>query len=132
MEMNEGEVFDRWTILKMKRRFDQKAESEFRRFDEEVMALLTAKRYGSQKEMTDLVNHMVDLMEANAKIWNLEASLRQEFKDDPNNTGEVTDAEFGRRAKAIREHNKLRVEAKAKIDRLFGRVPDVKVNHASQ
>lgn len=132
MQMNESEVFDRWTILRMKVRLTENVRNEFESYDREAMDVLTNVHHDVDGMFVPLVHELVDLAEANAKIWVLEASLRQEFKDDPSNTGEVSDAEFGRRAKLIREHNKTRIKAKARIDALFGRNEDVKVDHASQ
>ena len=132
MEMKESEVFDSWTILRMKVRLKEEVKEDYEAHDHEAMSLVYGAFSSNQKMALALVHELVDLTEANAKIWGLEASLRQEFKDDPNNTGEVSDEEYGKRAKLIREHNKMRVRAKAKIDALYGRKPGVKVNHASQ
>ena len=132
MEMKESEVFDTWTILRMKVRLTEEVREDYETHNKEVMNMLMAAYLDQHLFFIPLIHEVVDLTEANAKIWGLEASLRQEFKDDPNNTGEVSDEEYGKRAKLIREHNKMRVKAKAKIDILYGRKPGVKVDHSSQ
>jgi hypothetical protein len=132
MQMKESEVFDAWTILRMKVRLTEDVREDYEAHDKEVTNMIMAAYSEPFLIFIPLVHEVVDLTEANAKIWGLEASLRQEFKDDPNNTGEVSDEEYGKRAKLIREHNKMRVKAKAKIDVLYGRKPGVKVDHSSQ
>jgi len=132
MEMKESEIFDAWTILRMKVRLTEEVREDYEAHDKEVANMMMAASSEPFLIFIPLVHEVVDLTETNAKIWGLEASLRQEFKDDPNNTGEVSDEEYGKRAKLIREHNKMRVKAKAKIDVLYGRKPGVKVDHASQ
>lgn len=66
------------------------------------------------------------LMEINARIWDIEALIRQERE------GEITLEEIGRRALQIRNINRERVEYKNKIAEELGiDFFEVKVNHAS-
>ena len=130
MIMSEGEICDRYTILRMKARLDEGSAKILEEYDVEVKLLMEkAARQGLSGRFLD---SLLALQEANSKIWMLEASMRKEFKNDPAAQETLSDAEFGRRAMAIRDHNKFRVQAKAEIDELFGRTPDVKVDHASQ
>lgn len=129
MNMPEGEVCDRYTILRMKARLDEKAAQLLEGYDVEVKLLMEkAAREGFPGRFLD---SLLTLQESNSKIWSLEASMRKEFKNDPAAQENISDAEFGRRAMAIRDHNKMRVAAKAEIDEMFGRIPEPKVEHAS-
>lgn len=130
MHMSEGEVVDRYTILRMKGRLDGDARKLLGEYADEISVMLEeAVNKGIEQE---LVDEMLLLQEANSKIWMLEASLRKEFKDDPAAQEKLDMAEFGRRALAIREINKMRVEAKKAVDKLFGRTAEGKVEHASK
>ena len=83
--------------------------------------------------MLELVKALVILMEGNAKTWVVEAAIRQECPKDLAAGGPPPDLrEIGRRALEIRSYNKIRCEAKAKIDEIFGDIPDRKIDHASQ
>jgi len=129
MNMSEGEVCDRYTILRMKARLDEKAAQLVEEYDVEVNLLMEqAARKGFPGR---LMASLLSLQESNSKIWMLEASMRKEFKNDPAAQETISDAEFGRRAMTIRDHNKMRVAAKAEIDEMFGRIPEPKVEHAS-
>ena len=130
MEMKISDMLDRWTILKMKSRYDNNAKEELKLFDGEVSNL-----YFSERVSLDLFSIVVDLMEANAKTWENESGIRAEYNNDPSAqlpSGPDQLQEIGRHTVLIRQYNKLRLEAKAKIDNLFGQIPDVKVNHPSQ
>lgn len=141
MQMKVSEVLDRWTILRMKARYDENAKKELALYDAEVIALISSDLASVQKGSAPRAcSHtfwsiILDLMEANAKTWENEAAIRKEYSNDPaagKKNVEQDLEEVGRRALAIRGFNKLRVEAKTKIDKLFGELPDLKVNHASQ
>ncbi len=126
MEMKMSDILDRWTILRMKARFDEDARKELSLFDAEYIKMQSHRMASTLNTLT------VDLMEANAKIWENEASIRKEFSNDPTAGQDLDLEEIGRRAIIIRNHNKLRIEAKVKIDKILGNFPDNKVNHASQ
>lgn len=121
MEMKKSDLLDRWTILLMKARLDASAKLELENCDQE--AHNAVEKVG--------LHSLMQLMEANAKIWALEASIRQEYKDDSQSSSKLSLEEVGRRALQIREYNKLRIEAKTLIDASFGETPDKKVDHAS-
>jgi len=137
MQMKESEILDRWTILLQKARFDENAQKELLIFDEEVAEIISASlsnKYTSGNISdwnTRFQKHLMKLQEANAKIWVLEASVRKEFKNDPNARETLSMEEIGRRAIQIRNFNSLRIEAKKAINTFFGRISDNKVDHAS-
>lgn len=129
IEMSPGEVFDRYTILRMKSEHlpdDKKLLAEAMRFHEEVRSIIEGCDSTVGHESFTLTGILLDIMEANAKIWVLESAIREPVN------GELADSEVGRRALQIREHNRKRVIAKMKIDNLMGFVPDIKVDHASE
>jgi len=146
MQMKVSEVLDRWTILKMKARYDETARRELAEYDKEIITLLasnsTVPRPGEMSKMASLtfISAMADLMEANAKVWENESAIRNEYMQDPANNCKIRTGnehamsieEIGKRALAIRQHNKQRIQAKARIDQLFGQLSDRKVDHASE
>lgn len=146
MYMKVSDILDRWTILKMKARYDETSKKELALYDAEISTLIAADakalRPGETSRTTSLsfLSIIADLMEANAKTWENESAIRNEYLQDPANnckmrTGKerpMSLEEIGKRALAIREHNKQRVAAKAKIDQLFGQLPDRKIDHASE
>jgi hypothetical protein len=149
MEMSPGEIFDRWTILRMKASVSEDMVGEMQRYEEAAHAAIWADEddddleerecghcglpYSNDNSRIPKVLHQIlVLMEANAKIWMLEASLRKEFKDDVAAQEDLDLAEVGRRAMMIRDINSKRVKAKTEIDIMYGVVPDEKVDHASQ
>lgn len=126
MRMKFSDVADRWTILRMKARLDEDARRELAKFDDEVRTMIALTAGGALHRLLDAV---LTLMEANSKIWILEASIRREYAAD---AGEELDLrEVGRRALKIREINGQRVRAKQDIDEMLGDVPDRKTEHAS-
>ena len=137
MQMKVSDVLDRWTILKMKALYDQDAKKELAIFSSEVSTIMLsiggAAVSGSIQQI-NLLTLVVDLAQANARIWENEAAIRKEFENDPAAGKDLEEnlVEIGRRAKAIRGFNKLRVEAKTAIDALFGDIPDRKVQHGSE
>jgi len=136
MEMKASDVLDRWTILEMKSRYNDSAKTELEIYNLEVADLLVSLQ--DSKKQFEVICLIVNLMEANSKIWENESAIRNEFPNDPSNTS-IPDnptneqlIETGRRTLLIRSYNKLRVQAKTKIDQFFNQIPDVKVNHQSQ
>ena len=126
--MKHGDIFDRYTILLMKSRLDEGAQIELADYEAEVVGW-----FGEDPaKSVDCLGHMLQLMESNAKIWITEASIRKEYSDDPDSREDLSLDEIGRRSVRIREYNKMRVQAKNKIDEAFGNIPDRKVDHASE
>jgi hypothetical protein len=128
--MKKSDVLDRWTILLMKAQKDPRAKAELEQYDQEVRSMLATAGIRVLSPF-DLTRTIVLLMEANAKIWAKESALRAGSSSDGSDTG-MTFQEIGVTALEIRELNKLRVGAKQAIDEMYGELPDVKVEHASQ
>lgn len=118
MIVSPGDIFDKWSILRMKVRLTDEVIEEFEEYEEEVGLL--------NRPM--ILGWVADLIEANSKMWMLEASIRQELSDG---NEKLSLEEVGRRALQIRDLNKKRIEAKNAINRYFGWTTEVKVNHAS-
>lgn len=126
MVTSESDVLDKYSILAMKKRHDADIIPLFMEYEKEATKI--AKKLCMMNELTPLVK----LIESNSKIWVLEATIRNEFAADPANQGTVLTLEaIGRASIAIREHNSLRIAAKAEIDKLFGHIPEKKIDHAS-
>lgn len=141
MKMKNGDFFDRWTILLQKSRFDENAKSELAAFEEEMLSMIAdelGRFHGVVPKApngmlsTKFLHDIAMLSIANAKIWELEASIRQEHSDDPAAQKNLSTHEIGERTLQIRQWNKVRCQAKNSIDELFGDTPDTKVNHASE
>ena len=135
MEAKVSDVLDRFTILRMKKRFDNHVDPEYKEIEQEVLQNILQLPAGAKA--FDIVLTMLDLMEANAKTWENEAAIRRELPNDPSNTGaaavpDTALSEIGRRTLIIRNHNKRRLEVKATVDKMFGQKSDVKVDHASE
>jgi hypothetical protein len=132
MEMKVSDVLDRFTILRMKKRFDKRVDPEYKEVEQEVFRNILQMPAGAKT--VDIVLTMLDLMEANSKVWENESAIRKEYPDDPSNTAmpDTALSEIGRRTIIIRGHNKLRLQAKAEVDKMFGQRSDVKVDHASE
>lgn len=119
MLMKKSDVLDRWSILLMKSRVEKNAKKELKRFSREAKTIT-----GMNIKMLEL---LMALMEQNAKIWCLEYSIRLGMKRDFSTGTILGPGEIGRRALAIREHNRTRVEIKSKLDAMFGEISDTKV-----
>jgi hypothetical protein len=133
MDAKTSDVLDRFTILRMKKRFDNRVDPEYKEVEQEVFQNILQLPAGAKTN--DIVLLMLDLMEANAKTWENEAAIRRELPNDPSNTATVPDtalSEIGRRTLIIRDHNKRRLVVKADVDKMFGQKSDVKVEHASE
>ncbi len=108
MKMTVGDIFDKWSILRMKARVLDNIGDEYIEIKKEI------ERYD-----TGIFDSMADLIEANSKIWILEADIRN-GKDMPLE-------EVGKRALQIRDINKMRIEAKNKINKIFGDYQERKI-----
>lgn len=115
IQMSHGEICDRYTILKMKADIDPALLPTLLDYTAAVRTMIVDKPW--------VCTLLVDIAQANAKIWMLEADIRNHKK--------MTDAEVGRRAIQIRDLNAKRVQAKAEIDKAFGVTPDLKYDHLS-
>jgi hypothetical protein len=129
MKMKTSEFLDRLTILTMKSRFDEKSETEFMLYLKELETLIKTDQWNTFGNI--LILSLIELSEANAKIWVTESAIRKEFDTDPESKQELDYDEIGKRAIMIREYNKIRLSARERIDQVFGEVSDTKVDHVS-
>ncbi len=114
MNMTVGDIFDKWSILGMKVRELSQDLEEYEKYNKEAQELFNVS----------FIIQVADLVRANQKIWTLESDIRN-GKDMPLE-------EVGRRALQIRDINRMRIEAKNKINEIFGDYQEIKVNHASE
>jgi hypothetical protein len=141
MKMSPGEICDRYVILRMKAKLNrvlaadnkealnEGIQREEKLYEVEYLSLLVEAE--QIKKLPHFLNSLLTLMEINAKIWVLEASIRASNPDDPCAKEKLDLAKIGERALMIRDLNSVRVGAKKVIDEMFGAVPDVKMSHAS-
>lgn len=118
MKLSIGDIIDRWTIAYLKSvrgNVDTYEECEaYRQYSEGY----------NQKVITDAFK---ELLQHNGDIWTLESDIRK------GKEGELGLEEVGRRALQIRDHNKLRIEAKNKINSHYNEgFQEVKVKHSSE
>ncbi len=113
-----GEIVDTWSILRMKAVLIPDLFCEVLQYQGVVSGMFYEK--------PEIFAPVACIIEMNARIWMLEASIR---------SGEITDSELveiGKRAIKIRDYNARRVEAKVAIDKIFGHKGiDAKVEHRS-
>jgi hypothetical protein len=119
--MSPGEVIDRWAILCKKASVDDSFRGDLTTFMAEAFMLQQTTPFPIL-----FMDHVKTLFQTNEQIWMLEADIRSGVI--PNSELE----EIGRRAIKIRDLNKIRVQAKGEIDKMFGVTPDRKVNHRSE
>ena len=110
MEMPLSEITDRFSILVLKwiHGVDVKAE---------------LMKYASECPVTE---EFFDILKINAEIWGLESDIRQ------GKEGVLGLEEVGKRALAIRNKNRDRIEVKNKIAAISKTFREIKVSHASQ
>lgn len=128
--MKTSDFLDRLTILRMKARLDDSASRELTGYLDELRKILDDQCLATSG--VEMVVAIMQLAEANAKIWLTEAAIRKEFPEDPSASEEMDLEEIGRRALQIRAYNRLRIDAKKIIDAVSGEEPDNKVEHASE
>lgn len=126
MEMKFSDLCDKWTILRMKVRFDSTLQQEEYSCRQEVLRFMK-----TAKDPDEVLLCLLTLVETNARVWEQEAAIRKEYKQDAAAQGNLDFEEIGRRAVAIRDYNRLRIEAKVALDRIEGKVPERKFDHAS-
>lgn len=141
IEMSPGEVIDRYTILRMKAKIDKSMIPELEKYEKEFNEIIhiVCKKLCEKPEdkninifiFNSFWSPILTIMENNAKIWTLEASIRLSYSNDPNSVDKLSLEEIGKRALRIRDLNKFRVNAKNMIDCYFGFNPDKKIDHAS-
>ena len=118
LKMALADVMDRWSIALLKKHaggLDVDAE----------IARLAQAAMNTSIAPDRIYSWLCDLVLCNSLIWSLEADIRL------GKEGRLGFEEVGRRAIAIRDHNRKRTEIKARISIATGDTPDVKVDHAS-
>ena len=113
-----ADLIDRFSILRLKIRLlpqDDKIQEEYDLF-------LSAINSFSDPRADDWIKDMTAI---NERIWHLESDIRQGKEK------KLGLLEVGRRALAIRDINKERIEYKNTITRLVGGFEEKKVDHAS-
>lgn len=115
-----SEMCDRLSILNLKsERLPQNDETEAQ-IKEFRQALFEDVKH------SDIAALTFELYTVNGKIWDLESDIRK------GKEGDLGLEEVGRRALAIRDLNKIRIEFKNQIADILGEHKEIKGNHASQ
>jgi len=117
LKLSIGDVVDRWTIAYLKfyrGKVDMTAEiNEYVDYCEKYNNKIIAESFAA-------------LLQHNGDIWSLESDIRLGKEN------ELGLEEVGRRALQIRDHNKLRIEVKNRLNLHFNEgFIETKVNHAS-
>lgn len=121
IEMSLGDVFDRLTILSRKIYFGEEGAYKEHTYLTEGIDKLGIRLSGA------LLSAIIRLNQMNIEVWNLENEIRNDSENKMDN------AEIGKRAKMIRDHNKKRIEYKNEINRLTGGgFREFKIKHRSQ
>jgi len=116
-----SEILDRYTILQLK---SQRIDRE--RFSEELSVYEEALRDFQRRGVPVKPEWIQALLEINGRIWDLEAGIRS------GKEGELGLEEVGRRAIAIRDINRERVDMKNRIAEETGSgFLEHKADHAS-
>jgi len=119
------EAIDKLSILMLKRERlpDDEQRRSVQREYEYYLAVIEAYRADGLEVKQEWID---GLYEINGKCWDIEASIRQ-GRDE-----ELGLEEIGRRAIALRDLNKIRIERKNRVAEEIGMdFFEVKVNHAS-
>jgi hypothetical protein len=128
MEMPIGEIFDRYTIVKLKfEKLKNGAEiaDQLKLYEKEVE--IQINKLDSEKKAA--ANQLLkELFRVNSIIWDLEQELRDGFE---NNT---CLEEIGKTAIEIRNYNGIRVRTKNEFYTLFNQTifREIKINHISK
>ena len=121
ISMSLGDVIDRLTILSRKIYFGEEGAYREHTYLTEGIDALGIPLSGS------LLSAIIRINQMNIEIWNLENEIRNDTENKMDN------AEIGRRAKLIRDHNKKRIEYKNEINRITEMgFREFKTKHRSQ
>ena len=121
ISMSLGDVVDRLTILSRKIYFGEEGAYKEHTYLTEGIDALGIPLSGS------LLSAIIRINQMNIEIWNLENEIRNDTENKMDN------AEIGRRAKLIRDHNKKRIEYKNEINRITEMgFREFKTKHRSQ
>ena len=118
MKLSIGDVIDRWTIAYLK---------NTRGGVDTVVEQYAYQDYCTGYNQKSVADTFKDLLQHNGDIWTLESDIRK------GKEGELGLEEVGRRALQIRDHNKLRIEAKNRINSQYNEgFQEIKVKHSSE
>ena len=121
ISMSLGDVIDRLTILSRKIYFGEEGAYREHTYLTEGVDRLGIRLTGA------LLAAIIRINQMNIEIWNLENEIRNDTENRMDN------AEIGRRAKLIRDHNKKRIEYKNEINRITEMgFREFKTKHRSQ
>lgn len=128
MELAKSELFDKFTILKLKKErlpASDLVSRQYLMFDKEVKSALKKQ---PKTVKSQLKRKLVELYETNKAIWELEHDLRSGLDNN------MSLEEIGKRAIKIRNYNGLRMQTKNKICLLFKEeiFREVKTDHISE
>lgn len=110
MEVPLSDIMDRFSILILKWIHGADVRDELR-------------AYAKECPITD---PLFDLLRINYAIWQLESDIRK------GKEGELGLEEVGKRALAIRDLNRQRIETKNTVNAASKTFPEIKVKHASE
>lgn len=117
MKLSIGDIIDRWTIAYLK---------NTRGGVDTVEEQYAYQEYCAGYNQKTIADAFKELLKHNGDIWTLESDIRK------GKEGELGLEEVGRRAIQIREHNKLRIEVKNRINSQYNEgFQETKVNHTS-
>lgn len=128
MEMPIGEIFDRYTIVKLKfEKLKNGAEvaDQLKLYEKEIE--LQINKLDSKKKA--VANQLLkELFRVNSIIWDLEQELRDGFEN------KTSLEEIGKTAIEIRNYNGIRVRTKNEFYTLFDQTVfrEIKINHISK
>jgi len=118
LKLSIGDVIDRWTIAYLK---------NVRGGVDTVEEQYTYQDYCTKYNEKMIADTFKELLKHNGDIWTLESDIRK------GKEGELGLEEVGRRALQIRDHNKLRIEVKNRINSHYNEgFQEVKVKHSSE
>jgi len=121
-----AEIIDRLSIVTLKKNHDSENLEILKEWDIYNSEFITYCIRNKELEVT-LVNAQEQLFEINGKIWTLESDIRKGKEN------ELGLEEVGRRAIAIRELNKQRINVKNAITVLTNQGhKEIKIDHASE
>ena len=128
MKMPIGEIFDRYTIVKLKNeRLENGTEivDQLELYENEIKKLIGKLSKRKQVVARQL---LLELTRINSIIWDLEKDLRDGFEN------QLRLEEIGRTAIKIRNYNGFRVRAKNDLYDLFDQpiFREIKINHISR
>ena len=122
MYVSLADLLDRLSIVRLKRKHGVLCDEEHSLLEREIG--VACERASLTCEA--VVSYADDLQKINERIWDLESAIRL------GKEGQLGLEEVGRRALAIRDLNRERIEVKNRLVRLSGQgFVEMKIDHAS-